>query len=93
MNDAHDNAEADKDKLLYIQQNHLDKPIRLNQCHFCDEELRDGAGGSKGDGLFLEEVGEFWSRTLQKSVLGHPDCTPHGIDAIQEGTDPEWSMA
>lgn len=49
-------------------------------CHFC---------GSDPD----DEMGEFWSAVLQRAVVGHPDCLPMGIDATQEGKDPEWSMA
>lgn len=61
------------------------------RCAFCLTILRR----DKDDGLLPSngEVGEFWSKTLQNSVLAHPDCTPLGIDAIQEGKDPEWSMA
>jgi hypothetical protein len=56
-------------------------------CWFCEEKLR------MRDGMYLDEVGEFWSERLQDSVLGHPDCTPLGIDAIFNGEDPEWKMA
>jgi hypothetical protein len=50
-------------------------------------------GTKPEDGYYAEEVGEFWSETMQDSVLGHPDCTPLGIDAIFMGEDPEWKMA
>ena len=85
MNDEHDNAQTDKDMLRYIQVNQLDKPIKFDQCHFCEEHIDEDD--------FTTEIGEFWSRTLQNSVLAHPDCLPNGIDAIFNNTDPEWSMA
>lgn len=89
MNDLHDNAQTDKDKLRYIQVNHLDQPIKTDQCHFCQGKLnKDRLGMS-----YTEEVGEFWSKTLQDSVIAHPDCLPNGIDAVFSQEDPEWSMA
>lgn len=57
-------------------------------CAFCQAILKFDK-----DDMPLEEIGEFWSKTAQESVLAHPDCTPLGIEAIQEGKDPEWSMA
>lgn len=57
-------------------------------CAFCQQGLKKDK-----QGMYKEEVGEFWSEELQNSVLGHPDCTPRGIDTIQNGQDPEWSMA
>lgn len=63
------------------------------QCHFCEEKFTPQPGTSADDGLFEEEVGEFWSENLQDSVLAHPDCLPLGIDAVLTGEDPEWKMA
>jgi hypothetical protein len=60
-------------------------------CAFCQEIIK-----RDDDDMMLDsngEVGEFWSETLQASVLAHPDCTPLGIDAIFNGKDPEWKMA
>jgi hypothetical protein len=65
----------------------------LTRCYFCEERFRFERGSKPSDGLYAEEVGEFWSENLQDSVLAHPDCTPMGIDAIFNGTDPEWKMA
>jgi hypothetical protein len=59
-----------------------------SHCFFCESELK-----MDGCGMPVEEVGEFWSDALEDSVLGHPDCTPLGIDAIQTGEDPDWKMA
>jgi hypothetical protein len=59
-----------------------------DRCAFCNMKLKQDKSG-----MYEEEVGEFWSKTLQNSVLAHPDCLPNGIDAIFEGKDPEWSMA
>jgi hypothetical protein len=86
-NDQHDNAITDKDKLRYIQVNHLDKKIDTTRCHFCEDKLK------KTDGWYGEEIGEFWSKTMNDTVLAHPDCLPNGIDAVFQQTDPEWSMA
>lgn len=61
----------------------------MYHCFFCEAELKVQGPSD----FFTEEVGEFWSETLQASVLGHPDCLPLGIDAIFEGTDTEWKMA
>ena len=70
---------------------HYTKALRINRGEEC------AFGGCKltelPDGTFTEEVGEFWSDKLQNSVLAHPDCTPNGIDAIINGTDPDWKMA
>jgi hypothetical protein len=63
----------------------------LNRCYFCEAEFR--MIGPKGDQWYAEEVGEFWNKDVQDSVLAHPDCTPFGIDAIFTGEDPVWSMA
>jgi hypothetical protein len=57
-------------------------------CHFCGGTFRFDKHG-----MYAEEVGEFWSDKLQDSVVGHPDCTPNGIEAIIMGEDPEWKMA
>jgi hypothetical protein len=57
-------------------------------CAFCQSGLK-----MDKDGMYKEEVGEFWSEKLDNSVLGHPDCTPNGIDAIISGEDPDWKMA
>ena len=65
----------------------------LSKCYWCGAEFRVEPGSKPGDGLYAEEVGEFWSKSMQDSVLGHPDCTPLGIDAIFNGEDAEWSMA
>jgi hypothetical protein len=85
MNDAHDNAQVDKEMLRYIQQNHLDKEFKADRCHFCEETVDPDD--------FETEVGEFWSRTKEDTILAHPDCLPLGIDAVFDGTDPEWCMA
>lgn len=58
------------------------------RCHFCGSDLL-----CDDDEMFIEEVGEFWSNQLNRSVLAHPDCLPLGIDATQSGQDPEWKMA
>lgn len=78
----------------YVRSNHLDKPVRDHVCHFCDSQIRVERGSKPEDGLYAEEVGEFWSVSMQQSVLGHPDCVPYGIDAVFEG-DPEcdWKLA
>jgi hypothetical protein len=75
----------------YRQVNHLDTPVNVNQCHFCGTKIKKDK-----DGWILPsngEIGEFWSETLQDSVLAHPDCLPNGIDAVFEGSDTEWKMA
>jgi hypothetical protein len=62
-----------------------------DRCAFCNMTIKKDA-----DGWILEsngEVGEFWSNTLQNSLLAHPDCLPNGIDVVITGKDPEWSMA
>jgi hypothetical protein len=60
----------------------------IDNCYWCGAKfIKD-----KHD-MYTEEVGEFWNKKHQDSVLGHPDCTPRGIDAIQNNEDPEWSMA
>jgi hypothetical protein len=56
-------------------------------CFFCESRL-----DMDGSGMYKEEVGEWWSKTLQNSVLGHPDCLPD-CEAALTGNDPEWSMA
>jgi hypothetical protein len=58
-----------------------------HHCFFCEEKL------PMVGGFYKQEVGEFWSEELGNSVLGHPDCTPNGIDAIFNGEDPDWKMA
>jgi hypothetical protein len=63
------------------------------RCYFGGEPFRYQRGTRPEDGLYVEEVGEFWSEELQDTVLAHPDCTPRGIDAIATGQDPDWSMA
>lgn len=94
MNDAHDNAIADKLQLRYIQVHHLDKPYRKHTCHFCDSKLRPQRGTKLSDGFYNEEVGEWWSKTREISVLGHPDCLPEGCeDTLNPNIDTEWSMA
>jgi hypothetical protein len=62
-------------------------------CYWCGEPFRLERGTMPEDGLYVEEVGEFWSEEMQDSVLGHPDCTPLGIDAIVRGEDPDWKLA
>ena len=62
-------------------------------CHFCGTKFTPEPGTKPEDGLFKEEVGEFWSIIKQDSVLAHPDCLPLGIDAVFNETDPEWRMA
>lgn len=59
-----------------------------SECFWCGAKFKV----DKYD-MYMEEVGEFWNKSCQQSVLGHPDCTPRGIEDIQLGTDPEWSMA
>lgn len=60
----------------------------LDECYFCNERfLRDRYGD------YSEEVGEFWHKEKQDTVLGHPDCTPLGIETILMEQDPVWSMA
>lgn len=63
--------------------------VDLSRCYFCKEILKYDISEMS----YTTEVGEFWSDKLQDSVLAHPDCTPNGIDAIFNGTDPEWRMA
>jgi hypothetical protein len=65
----------------------------LSTCFFCGEKFRLERGSTPEDGLYTEEVGEWWSEKLQDSVLGHPDCLPMGLDAVLNGDDPEWKMA
>jgi hypothetical protein len=67
------------------------KPKMLTHCFFGGEAFI--FDGDPEDGLYAEEVGEFWSDELNDSVLAHPDCTPRGITAILEGADPDWKMA
>jgi hypothetical protein len=65
--------------------------VDTDRCHFCEDEIKKDK-----DGWILEsngEIGEFWSESLQDSVLAHPDCLPLGIDAVFSGEDPEWKMA
>ena len=65
----------------------------LSRCYWCGAQFRYKRGTKPADGYYTEEVGEFWSMTMQDSVLGHPNCTPMGIDAILTEEDPEWRMA
>lgn len=60
----------------------------LSRCYWCGEPFKTDQYGN-----YTQEVGEFWNRAKQDSVLGHPDCTPMGIDAIFSGEDPVWKMA
>ena len=57
------------------------------RCYFCEEKLKEYADCP------YDEYGEFWSESMQRSVLAHPDCLPVGIDEIQAGKHPEWKMA
>lgn len=59
-----------------------------SKCYFCNAKFIV----DKYE-MYEEEVGEFWNKDEQQSVLGHPDCTPLGINAIQQGEDPTWQMA
>lgn len=59
-----------------------------SKCYWCEEPFKK----DKYD-MYTEEVGEFWNKQEEQSVLGHPDCTPMGIDAVINGEDPVWSMA
>ena len=65
-------------------------PRSTLRCHFCQEQFLVTPGDNEG---FTEEVGEFWSEVLKRSVLAHPDCLPMGITATLEDEDPEWKMA
>lgn len=62
--------------------------IDLSVCYFCGGlfELDEYE-------MYTEEVGEFWNKQVQESVLAHPDCLPLGIGAVTEGKDPVWTMA
>lgn len=60
----------------------------LSQCYWCGGKFEVDEWD-----MYTEEVGEFWNKKSQESVLGHPDCTPLGITPIIEGTDPEWELA
>ncbi len=64
------------------------QPNIESHCFWCHSKFRK----DKYD-MYTEEVGEFWSDELQNSVLGHPDCTPLGVEAILLGEDPVWKMA
>ena len=59
------------------------------RCYFCEEKLKEYPDCRYGS----DEHGEFWSESMQRSVLAHPDCLPMGIDATIQGLDPEWKMA
>ena len=65
----------------------------LTRGYFCGEPFKYEPGTKPEDGLYAEEVGEFWNKEHACSVLDHPDCLPNGIDAVFSGEDPEWSMA
>ena len=65
----------------------------LSTCYFCGEKLRLERGTKIEDGMYAEEVGEFWSEKMQDSVLGHPDCVPGGMESVLSGTNEEWLMA
>jgi hypothetical protein len=67
--------------------------LDLTRCYWCGSPFLLERGSSPHDGLYVKEVGEFFSPTLNDSVLGHPYCTPLGIDAIISGDDPERVMA
>lgn len=67
--------------------------IDLTRCYWCLERFRYEKGTKPEDGMYLDEVGEWWSESLQDSVLGHPDCLPMGVDATLQGLDPNWCMA
>ena len=59
------------------------------RCYFCGDKLKEYPDCRYGS----DEYGEFWSQTLQDSVLAHPDCLPVSIDEIQRGEHPEWKTA
>jgi hypothetical protein len=65
----------------------------LSRCYFCEEKFRLERGTTPADGMYAEEVGEWWSASMQDSVLGHPDCLPGGVETVLMGEDPEWQMA
>jgi hypothetical protein len=65
----------------------------LSTCYFCGDKFRLRRGTKPEDGDYVDEVCEVWSNVLQDSVLTHPDCLPMGIEATQQGEDPEWKMA
>ena len=90
-NKAEKKANREAMKLFKVQYTIAKDILDGECCAFCQMELKRDE-----DDMLLEsngEVGEFWSETLNVSVLAHPDCTPLGIDAIQQGEDPEWKMA
>lgn len=64
----------------------------LNNCYFCEAPFRLEKGTKPEDGLYAEEVGEWWNKDVQDSVLAHVDCLPDA-DAILAGTHPVWCMA
>jgi len=69
----------------------VDHAWLMSHCFLCERELPiDSDGMIIGDD---EEVGEFWADAFEDSVLIHPDCLPQGIDAVFEGTDPDWKLA
>jgi hypothetical protein len=65
----------------------------ISACYWCGEIFKVQKGTQPEDGLYTEEVGEFWNKDHQDSVLGHPDCSPMGVEAILSGEDPVWMMA
>jgi hypothetical protein len=65
--------------------------VDVTKCYFCKSDFV--MDGDPEWGLYAEEVGEFWSESMQDSVLAHPDCLPRGISPVIEGTDPEWKLA
>lgn len=59
-----------------------------SECYFCGSKLQVDKYGD-----YTEEVGEFWNMNVQQSVLGHPDCTPNGVEAMLMEKDPVWRLA
>lgn len=63
------------------------------RCHFCEEAILLEKGTTPDDGMYAEEVGEFYNTKLDKAFLGHPDCVPGGMESIFDNSNPEWVMA
>jgi hypothetical protein len=65
----------------------------LNRCYFCEALFTFEKGTEPEDGLYAEQVGEFWNKEKQDSVLAHVDCLPDDADKIILGQHPVWCMA
>lgn len=59
-------------------------------CYFCGESVLVGPEENEE---YADDVGEWWSESMQRSVLGHADCLPMGATATMQGSDPNWKLA